>query len=96
MDFIVPLPGVKESRAEVEEKKDNLYKITVRTGSKTNAATTANVRHKVSQLGHFRGSRGGPRNSSRVGGGGGVCMGLGRNSSKGVGVRVRSAGIFIY
>ena len=43
IDFIVPLPGSKAKREEIDDKKECLFKVTVKTGNKPNAATSAKV-----------------------------------------------------
>ena len=48
IEFIPPIPHVKaKPKEEEEEDKESLYKITVKTGNKPNAATSANVSSRV-------------------------------------------------
>ena len=43
VEFIAPLPVVRKKKKEEEEPKERLYKVTVKTSNKPNAATGANV-----------------------------------------------------
>ena len=43
IQYIAPIPVVKPTKKEVEEKNEALYKVTVRTGNRLNAGTSGKV-----------------------------------------------------
>ncbi len=47
VEFVAPLPVVRKKKEEPEEEQERLYRVTVRTGSAPDAATSSNVSRQV-------------------------------------------------